>query len=115
MGNNNVTTAEPNTEPTNGGRPIFLQTQTINYRHTCNCKQPTKNDTTQQMILFDFSRAVGNIERVIIWAKLYESGIPIKFAQILRIGHEGNTLRPKCEGYIGNAGKTTKEYSTVSR
>ena len=40
-----------------------------------------KNDTTQQTILFDFSKAFGNIERDTIWAKLYEAGLPINFAQ----------------------------------
>ena len=53
------------------------------------------------MIRFDFSKAFDHIERDILWAKLYEEGRPIEFVRILRIGHEGNTLRPKRDGYIG--------------
>ena len=60
-----------------------------------------KNNATQQTIHFDFSKAFGDIERGILWTKLYEAGIPIEFAQTLRIGHEGDILRPKCDGYIG--------------
>ena len=60
------------------------------------------------MILLDFPKAFGNIERDILWTKLYEAGIPIDFAQTLRIGHEGNILRPKCDGYIGNGGTNNK-------
>ena len=51
------------------------------------------NDATQQMILFDFPNASGNIERDILRAKLYGSGLAIEFFHILRIGHEGNKLR----------------------
>ena len=61
-----------------------------------------KNNATQQMILFDFSKAFDNIGRDIIWAKLYEAGLLIEFVQTLRIGHEGNKLRPKCDGYTGS-------------
>ena len=67
-----------------------------------------KNDATQQMILFDFSKAFDNIERDILWTELYEGGIPIEFVQTLRIGHEGNILRPKCDGYIGKGETNNK-------
>ena len=40
--------------------------------------------------------------RDILWKKLYEAGLPIDFVKILKIGHEGNKLRPKCDGYTGN-------------
>ena len=69
---------------------------------------PLKNSATQKMILFDFSKAFDNIERDILRAKLYEAGLPIKFVQTLRIGHEGNILRPKCDGYIGNGATNNK-------
>ena len=59
-----------------------------------------KNDTTHQMIIFDFPKAFGYIERDILWAKLYGAGLPIELVQILRIGHEGKTYDRECDGYI---------------
>ena len=64
-----------------------------------------KNDGTAQLILFDFSKAFGNIERDILWAKLYEDGLSIKFIKMAKMGHEGNKLLPKCDGYIGQLEK----------
>ena len=61
-----------------------------------------RNNTAKQLILFDFSKAFGNIARDITWAKLYESGLPRNFIRLLKMGHEGNRLQPKCDGYIGN-------------
>ena len=68
-----------------------------------------ENDVTQQLILFDLSKACGNIERDILWAKLYEAGIPYNCVRILKMGHEGNKLMPKCDGYVGKAEDTIKE------
>ena len=48
----------------------------------------TKNDGTAQLILFDFSKAFDNIERDILWTKLYEAGLSTKFIKMLKMGHE---------------------------
>ena len=65
----------------------------------------TKIDATTQIILFDFSKAFDNIERDILWTVLYEVGLPINFIKMLKMGHEGNKLKPKCDGYIGQGGR----------
>ena len=57
------------------------------------------NNTTRQMVLIGLPKAFCNIERATLWAKLYEEGRPIEFVQMLRIGQDGNKLRPKCDGY----------------
>ena len=54
-----------------------------------------KNSNEQQMILFDFAKAFGSIERGNLWTRLYEAGVPSEFAQFPKMGHEGNKLRPK--------------------
>ena len=46
-----------------------------------------KHGEAQKMLLFDFFIAFGNIGRDILWTRLYGSGIPRKFAQILKVGH----------------------------
>ena len=61
----------------------------------------TKGEGATQLILFDFSQAFGNIERDILWTKLYGSGLPKRYVQQLKMGHDGNKLLPKCEGFIG--------------
>ena len=66
------------------------------------------HNSNTNMILFDCSKAFRNLERDILWAELYEEGIPIEFVQILRIGQEGNKLRPKCDGYTGKCDTDNK-------
>ena len=45
----------------------------------------TKNDT-HQLILFNFCKTFGEIERDIMWAKLYEDEIPFSFVKTLKWG-----------------------------
>ena len=49
-------------------------------------------DGAMELIMFDFSKAFGNIERGILWAKLYKAGLPRNFAQTLKMGHGGKKL-----------------------
>ena len=65
--------------------------------------QVLKRNETHNLILFDFPKDFGNIERDIMWPKLYESGRPCNFVRTIRIGHECNRLIPKCGGYIGKS------------
>ena len=73
----------------------------------------TKNET-QQLALFDFSKAFGNTERDILRAKHYESGIPFNFVEAVKMGHGGNKLTPKCDGYIG-ASENNRGFSKDAR
>ena len=61
-----------------------------------------RNDATKQLILFDSSKALGNIARSTIWEKLYEDGLHRSFMRLVKMGHGCNRLQPKCDGYIGN-------------
>ena len=61
------------------------------------------NNTTHQLILFDFSKGFGNIERDILWGGLYESGLPFNFVRTINMGGEENILIPKRDGYIGKS------------
>ena len=114
MGNRYVAKTERFTALTYRRRPICVKMQTVYNSYTGHCKQSIKSDAAQQMILFDFPKAFGNIERDILRAKLYEAGLPIEFVQILRIGREENIMRPKCDGYIGKGETDNKGVSQGS-
>ena len=75
----------------------------------------TRNDGAQQLRLFDLSKAFGNIERDILRTNLYEDGLPLKFIKTIKMGHEGNKLTPKCDGYIGTSEDNNKGYSKAAR
>ena len=61
-----------------------------------------RSDDAMQLILFDFSKEFGNIERDILWSELYEEGLTNGFIQFLRMWHEGNMIIQKCDGCIGH-------------
>ena len=42
----------------------------------------------------------GNIALHTLWAQLYAAGLQSEFLRTLKIGHEGNKLSPKCDGYV---------------
>ena len=62
-----------------------------------------RKDDTQQLILFDLPKPFGNIERDILWRKLYEAGLPLIFATEIETGRDGTKLIPKYDGYIGTS------------
>ena len=66
------------------------------------------NNATHRLILVDSPKAFGNIDRGILWAKLYEDGLPFNIAKTIKMAHEGNKLIPKCDGYIGKSGNNNK-------
>ena len=49
-----------------------------------------KKEGATQLMLFDFSKEYDNIGRDILWTKLYEAGLPKRYVQLLKMGHEGN-------------------------
>ena len=60
-----------------------------------------KNEKTNQLILLDLSKAFDTINRDLLWAILYERGLPSNLIKIIRMGHQGTKLRPKNNGIIG--------------
>ena len=59
------------------------------------------NDDNASLILIDLTKAFDRINRTVLWTTTYESGLPIRFINDIRNGHQGNTLRPKVKGELG--------------
>ena len=77
-------------------------------------KKVHKNDGAPKNNALRSPKAVGDIERDILWAKMYKAGIPFNFIRTIRMGHEGNRLIPKCDGYIRKSGNNNKGVSQGS-
>ena len=60
-----------------------------------------REDDASQLILVGFLKDFDNIAREILRDKLYEAGLPRKFARLRRMGRGGNKLREKCDRRIG--------------
>ena len=67
-----------------------------------------KNDGTENLILFDLSKAFDTINREILWAVLYEQGLPINLIRIIKLGNKGTCLRAKNNGKVGNKTENNK-------
>ena len=59
------------------------------------------NVKSKQLILIDLSKAFGSTNRNILWAILYEKGVPWDLIKQIRSGHLGNKLYPKYKGTVG--------------
>ena len=64
-------------------------------------KQPLKYENTNQLILFDLSKAFGEINRDILWTVLYGRSLPSNLIKIITMGHQGTKLMPRNNGIIG--------------
>ena len=60
-----------------------------------------QHEETKQLLLLDLSKAFDSINRNILWAILYEKGVPWELIKQIRSGHKGNKLCPKYKGVLG--------------
>ena len=81
------------------------QTEYKNSRSTMGAisilRKNIKNDNATGLVLIDLSKAFGAIGGNLLWAILYEKGIPCESIRLIRMGHTNNQLRPKYKGALG--------------
>ena len=68
----------------------------------CLMNNTIKHENTNQLILFDLSKAFDTINRDMLWAILYERGLSTNLIKIIRMGHLGTNLEPKSNGCLGS-------------
>ena len=57
-----------------------------------------KQKGTKLLILIDLSKAFDSVHREILWAILYEKGVPWEMIKRIKMGHKENRLCPKYKG-----------------
>ena len=60
-----------------------------------------------EILLMDPPKAFGPINSTLLWATLYQRGIPIDMIKLIRQGHQGNKLAPKYKGNMDPHHQTT--------
>ena len=85
-----------NTTPDNAKRAIRIQKWTVNYRCKHKIEQATQaGPNMMTTTIMDLSVAFDCVNRKLMWATLYKTGVPIDTINHIRQGHQNTTLRCK--------------------